>query len=59
MEASLYLTSTKKKQVNQIKGMKERAHLREMVNLMSAVGRAQKEKTPPARTAPNQITTRG
>ena len=45
VETFLYLTSNKKRQVNQIKSMKENTRLREMANLMKATGRAQKDKT--------------
>ena len=48
VETSLYLTSAKKKVVDQIKGMKEKARLKEMANLVATSGRGGKEKNPRA-----------
>ena len=48
VEISLYLSSAKKKMVDQIKGMKEKACLREMANLLTVPGRGGKEKNPRA-----------
>ena len=55
VETAIYLTSSKKKQVDQIKGMKEKAHMREVANLINVPGRAHRDKTraPPGNDKPD------
>ena len=48
VETALYLTSAKKRQIDQIKGMQEKARLRELATLIAVPGRGGKEKNPRA-----------